>query len=144
MACCRITLLRLKPYMFEPSDDDSLRVKQPLASFLSKFKRSEVRWTLELMLQALYTILGWHTCQVRLAAKCSDSLYSWLANVCVGHACCMCRACLLFLLCRLLLLSLLSAKHKVLLDAFSGNLSGTRSIHTLCMWQVAEDVTVPA
>ena len=42
MFCCRITLLRLKPYMFEPADDDSLRVKQPLASFLAKFKRSEV------------------------------------------------------------------------------------------------------
>ncbi len=38
---CRITLLRLKPYMFEPDDDEEtgLRVKQPLASFLGKFKR---------------------------------------------------------------------------------------------------------
>ena len=40
----RITLLRLKPYMFEPNDDDQggLRVKQPLASFLGKFKSAPV------------------------------------------------------------------------------------------------------
>ena len=48
LPCCtrrRITLLRLKPYMFEPNDDDQggLRVKQPLASFLAKFKGVRVR-----------------------------------------------------------------------------------------------------
>jgi len=38
---CRITLLRLKPYMFEPDEDEKtgIRVKQPLASFLAKFKQ---------------------------------------------------------------------------------------------------------
>lgn len=36
----RITLLRLKPAMFEPdSAEDGLRVRQPLAGFLRKFKR---------------------------------------------------------------------------------------------------------
>lgn len=37
----RITLLRLKPYMFEPDEDEKtgMRVKQPLASFLAKFKQ---------------------------------------------------------------------------------------------------------
>ena len=38
---CRITLLRLKPYMFEPDEQEEtgMRVKQPLASFLAKFKQ---------------------------------------------------------------------------------------------------------
>ena len=36
---CRITLLRLKPYMFEPDASDELRVKEPLDSFLGKFKK---------------------------------------------------------------------------------------------------------
>ncbi len=44
MRCGRITLLRLKPYMFEPHEEEGLRVKQPLASFLGKFKRAQVRW----------------------------------------------------------------------------------------------------
>ena len=39
---CRITLLRLKPYMFEPDASHELRVKEPLASFLSKFKKVPV------------------------------------------------------------------------------------------------------
>ncbi len=39
---CRITLLRLKPYMFEPDASDELRVKEPLASFLGKFKKVPV------------------------------------------------------------------------------------------------------
>lgn len=36
---CRITLLRLKPYMFEPDISHELRVKEPLASFLGKFRK---------------------------------------------------------------------------------------------------------
>ncbi|CAL8466579.1 g6115 [Coccomyxa elongata] len=41
----RITLLRLKPYMFEPDEqeDTGMRVKQPLASFLAKFKQVQPR-----------------------------------------------------------------------------------------------------
>ncbi len=42
MLPCRITLLRLKPYMFEPDASDELRVKEPLASFLGKFKKVPV------------------------------------------------------------------------------------------------------
>lgn len=42
MLPCRITLLRLKPYMFEPDASDELRVKEPLASFLGKFRKVPV------------------------------------------------------------------------------------------------------
>lgn len=44
-ACvCRITLLRLKPYMFEPDEEGEtgMRVKQPLASFLGKFRQARM------------------------------------------------------------------------------------------------------
>ncbi len=41
---CRITLLRLKPYMFEPDEEGEtgMRVKQPLASFLGKFRQARM------------------------------------------------------------------------------------------------------
>ena len=86
MACCRITLLRLKPYMFEPSDDDSLRVKQPLASFLAKFKRSEVRADPDAVnLQEVGGgALAKPECesQTQGAAHYFATLYSWLTLSC--------------------------------------------------------------